>query len=588
MVLYLGDHKLSDVSLTTLATTGNYIAWKDTAKEKNDANIDKATGYHLSDNFNKVQVDGLNSHAAGTITDDHFRDFIRDKLDNTGDDAYARFSVEAMNSDKIKEGNNDQLADNSDKEVKELSLTNEKGQFDAADMMYGDRGMDDFFSLMPVVKGGNSVDGNIDDDIDDLKHFVYTVQISDIGDAGLELEDNPDNLMTEVGVTDDCENGDDFESFDAVESSGLEDKQSEMGVNEYNGQILGREGIEGKEQTTKRQCRKHSQKHKRRNQHGRHSKPRHKTKHKILKHLLRRVFGRKVERTHRKNNEWLRGLKHTYHKKQRRHSMPRCNFAKCTNRYKRRHRVLNHLLTKVIKRLSGRNVERRHRKDNEWLRDLKHTYHRKQRHHTKQRHHRRHKRHRRHRRHSRHRRHRRHSRRYRRHRRHRRHKHHRRHSRRYRQHQLRHLIRRLPMRKVVREIPLKRLVRRTPAREVIRKIRRKGKKMWRRLGDRLYFKRYHSLLKKYHLLQKKYHTFKSRHRKVKKACSNTTYKIVSHYCKKIQKKMNDYHKVYSKVRGCRSKNCRFYEKTTNTTRNYYKFMYKVHPTLAICNQFLQG
>lgn len=121
-----------------------------------------------------------------------------------------------------------------------------------------------------------------------------------------------------------------------------------------------------------------------------------------------------------------------------------------------------------------------------------------------------------------------------------------------------------------------------------RKARRSGKRMWRRLQRSLYYRKYRSTLKKYYRLRKMYYSLKSKYRRVKKACKKTTFKLVSKYCKKVHKKMNNYSKVYSKVRGCRNrKKCKFYEKTTNTTRNYYKFMYKMRPTAVMCSKMIK-
>ena len=218
-----------------------------------------------------------------------------------------------------------------------------------------------------------------------------------------------------------------------------------------------------------------------------------------------------------------------------------------------------------------------------------HRHHRRRRHHKVRRHHRRHGRHRRHRGHRRHRRHRR-RRRHRHHKRHRRHRRHRRHGRhrRRRLRKLRRLIRKLPFRRVLRRLPLGRLIRRIPVRKILRKLHRKGKRLLKHLGHNLYYRRYHKLLKKYYHLRKKYYSLRSKHRRVKKACRKTTLKMVSNYCKKVRKKMNDFRKVYSKVRGCRnSRKCKFYEKTTNTTRSYYKFMYKLRPAAAMCKRLIE-
>ena len=119
-------------------------------------------------------------------------------------------------------------------------------------------------------------------------------------------------------------------------------------------------------------------------------------------------------------------------------------------------------------------------------------------------------------------------------------------------------------------------------------VRRKIIRRWRRWPRNRYYRRYKSTLKKYYRLKKKYYSLNSKYRRVKRACKKTTFKIVSNYCKKVHKKMNDYSKVYSKVRGCRNtKKCKFYEKTTNKTRNYYNFMYKIRPTAVMCNRLIK-
>lgn len=118
--------------------------------------------------------------------------------------------------------------------------------------------------------------------------------------------------------------------------------------------------------------------------------------------------------------------------------------------------------------------------------------------------------------------------------------------------------------------------------------RQRGRRIWRPLRRNRYYRKYRSTLKKYYRLRKKYYSLKSKYKKVKRACKKTTFKLVADYCKKVHKKMNDYKKVYSKTRGCRNRRkCKFYEKTTNTTRNYYNFMYKIRPTAAMCNRLIQ-
>ena len=165
---------------------------------------------------------------------------------------------------------------------------------------------------------------------------------------------------------------------------------------------------------------------------------------------------------------------------------------------------------------------------------------------------------------------------------HKRHIHHKR-----RPHNIHKILKMLPMRRLIRHLPVRKLVRKFPA-KIIRKIRRKGKKLLRHIGHTKYYKRYPSLLKKYYHLRKKYYSLRHKHRKVKHACKKTTHKVIASYCKKIRKKMNDYRRVYSKVRGCHnSKKCKFYEKTTNITRDYYKFMYKLHPTAHMCDKIIE-
>ena len=382
-----------------------------------------------------------------------------------------------------------------------------------------DSAVDAFFSLLRGRKGANGIDESITEGVDELKHFIDTVQTSDIGNAELDLEDSTDDLAY-VGDAENCEDDDASEASETADQTGSEDnfeiatgmedgqqltkqqsdnsKTSEDGVkvsdkakqrgitaNAYNGAILGREITESKEPTTKRWC---------------------------------------------KNNH-LHKRKHQQHK---RHPKTGCSAPKCTKGYRRRHRVIKKRLKRLLRRISDkkhtdwpRRLKHRHHDKRQWHHN-KHRHNRRHRHHRRHRRHKRHKHHRRHRHHKRHRRHRRHGR-HRKHRHHKRHKHHRRHRHhrghggRHRQHKLRELIRKLPMRKVIREIPLSRIVRRIPVREVIRKIRRRGKKKWKRLGISLYFKRYHSLLKKYHWVQKKYESLKRRYRRALKACKKNTF-----------------------------------------------------------------
>ena len=117
---------------------------------------------------------------------------------------------------------------------------------------------------------------------------------------------------------------------------------------------------------------------------------------------------------------------------------------------------------------------------------------------------------------------------------------------------------------------------------------KKGKLFWKMLAHKFYYKKYRSMLKKYYRLRKRYYSLKSKCKKVLKGCKKTALKVVSDYCRKVHKKMNDYHKVHSKVRGCRdSKKCKFFEKTTTTTRSYYTFMYKMRPTAIMCSRLIK-
>ena len=470
-----------------------------------------------------------------------------DNFDNSDDDHNAATMGDAGNAfadtgETIDDGengrfqyvnlmNDDELEDISDHDIETMNVNEDKTPSGGTDSL-NDNEMKDFLQLMKAVSGKGSPDS--------FREFLDQVEISEDDDVGSQenyLEDDSDDISNSItGVRRSDYDDDDIDGMVESSAHNEEDDSYLNNLLEF-AQKLTEEELEDDENQNNE------------DKDGSNDKA-----------VATNAIGGEVLGRHTVVDGDVNSAGHRHHKVHRHHKRRR------HHRRRKHHKVRRH--------------HRRHRHH----KVRKH--HRRHRHHKVRRHHRRHGRHRRHRRHRRRRRRRRH-RHHKRHRRHRRHRRHGRHRRR-RLRKLRRIIRKLPFRRVLRRLPLGRLIRRIPVRKILRKLHRKGKRLLKHLGHNLYYRRYHKLLKKYYHLRKKYYSLRSKHRRVKRACRKTTLKMVSNYCKKVRKKMNDFRKVYSKVRGCRnSRKCKFYEKTTNTTRSYYKFMYKLRPAAAMCKRLIE-